>query len=74
MSLRDYDVARDHFRAEEITGLGMAFPCCCCAHRGGKDTAEPCRTCDHNAGVVPDKRAVPNPIWQNTERRRDRAH
>jgi hypothetical protein len=52
MSLRDYDVNRDKFEADEWGT--MVFPCCACKHGKKRDTDEPCRTCDHNVNAVKD--------------------
>jgi hypothetical protein len=56
MSLQDYQVARDHFRADDMAGVrSFAFPCSACVHRGLRDTQQPCRTCDHNVNAVSDE-------------------
>ena len=56
MSLRNYDVRRDKFEPDVRGSFG--FPCFACKHRYGKDTDEPCRTCDHNAGAVKDEEEI----------------
>ena len=46
-------VRRDKFEPENAGHF--AEPCCWCVHRFGSDTAEPCRTCDHNANAIQDQ-------------------
>lgn len=53
MSLIDYVAIPDRFEFQEQRG-GFDFPCCVCVHRGGSDSAEPCRTCGHNANCWPE--------------------
>jgi hypothetical protein len=57
VSLKDYNVARDKFEADDINEF--AFPCCACQHRMRRriliaptHQQEPCRTCDHNGAAV----------------------
>lgn len=50
MPLKDYLVPRDKFEDDDWSEF--CFPCCCCKHRHGPCTDEPCRTCDHNIGAV----------------------
>ena len=64
IGLRDYLVRRDKFEAQDADA-GLAFPCCACRHRHGRDDQEPCRTCDHNARAV--EEAV-TPLAQVLER------
>jgi hypothetical protein len=52
MSLRDYDVNRDKFEADEWGT--MVFPCFACKHGKKRGWDEPCRTCDHNVNAVKD--------------------
>ncbi len=52
MSLRDYNVNRDKFEADEWGT--MSFPCCACKHVRQSADMEPCRTCDHNVNAVKD--------------------
>jgi len=56
----------DHFEFDEKRDL--CFPFAICAHRHGLDTAEPCRTCAHNANAIPDTRPVkPKNTWANPD-------
>lgn len=52
MGIEDFIVPRDKFEVDTAAGT-LAFPCCCCRHRGKTDR-EPCRHCDHNLACVPD--------------------
>ena len=51
MSLKDYEVRRDHFE-DGAPESGLCFPCHSCKHNEKKDSEEPCKSCDHNAGAV----------------------
>lgn len=55
MSLQEYTVNRDKFKADDGGGEIFGFPCCCCEYKNQPSDAEPCRTCDHNVNSVPDK-------------------
>ena len=55
MPLSDYVVQRDKFELDRyIVNNQMHFPCNQCIHNNKKHDVEPCRTCDHNIGAVPE--------------------
>ena len=52
MSLKDYEVERDHFEYLEYNhrDWDLCFPCCVCSYNQKEPNDSPCNDCDHNLG------------------------